>query len=115
MKLLKRRAAKPQPQPTAAPPDEDAILAWLTDHVAELVGLKAMDIDTSLPFARYGLDSVQAARLSGDLEEWLGRSLLPSLMYDYPTPEALAHYLAGDPAAPLPPLPAGLTGGKAEG
>jgi acyl carrier protein len=109
MKLLKRRKAKPQPQPVAAPPDEDAILAKLAQALAKQVGLTPEEIDVTVAFTRYGLDSVQAAQLSGDMEEWLGRSLLPSLMYDYPTAESLARYLAGDPAAPLPPLPVGLT------
>jgi len=37
---------------------------------------------------------VQVARLSGDLEAWLGRELSPSLIYDYPTIESLARHLA---------------------
>src|SRR5438132_9896728 len=43
------------------------------------------------------MDSLQAVSLAADLEDWLGQSLPPTLAYDYPTIEALAQYLAGEP------------------
>ena len=49
-----------------------------------------------LPFVDYGLDSVQAVSIVGDLETWLGRSLSPTLIWDFPTIEDLAKHLAGD-------------------
>ena len=70
-----------------------AIQSWLVAQVASHLGLSTASIDPQEPFARYGLDSVTAVRLSGDLEEWLGRSLSPTLVYDYPTIAALSSYL----------------------
>lgn len=70
-----------------------AIQSWLVNQVANHLGIAASSVDPKEPFARYGLDSVTAVRLSGDLEEWLGRSLSPTLVYDYPTISALATYL----------------------
>src|SRR5207249_2733002 len=43
----------------------------------------------------FGLGSLQAVGLAGDLQEWLGRPLSPTLVYEYPTIEALAQHLAG--------------------
>ncbi len=73
---------------------EEQICNWLIDRVAEHVGLSPLDIDSSIPFADYGLGSAEAVILSGDLERWLGRSLSPTLLWDYPTIDALATYLA---------------------
>lgn len=42
---------------------------------------------------RYGLDSVTAVGLAGELEEWLGRQITPTLIYDYPTIAGLIQYL----------------------
>jgi acyl carrier protein len=49
------------------------------------------------PITTYGLDSKDAINLSGDLEEWLGQSFSPSLIWKYPTIEKLALYLSGAP------------------
>jgi len=49
------------------------------------------------PFTFYGLGSVQAVSLTGDLESSWGRTLSPTLAWDYPTIELLANYLANDP------------------
>ncbi|MGB3495630.1 MAG: hybrid fatty acyl-AMP ligase/type I polyketide synthase, partial [Elainellaceae cyanobacterium] len=76
-----------------------AIQSWLVTQVATNLGISPSSIDPQEPFARYGLDSVTAIRLSGDLEEWLGRSLSPTLVYDYPTIAALAAYLGDTESA----------------
>jgi acyl transferase domain-containing protein/acyl-CoA synthetase (AMP-forming)/AMP-acid ligase II/acyl carrier protein len=71
---------------------------WLVAKIAELLRVKRQEVDVNVPFAHYGMDSVQAVALSADLEEWLGRDLAPTLVYDYPNIEALARHLAGDSA-----------------
>ena len=48
------------------------------------------EIDTSLPFAHYGLDSVRAIRLTAALETWLQRELSPTVAYEYPTIDLLS-------------------------
>ena len=59
-------------------------------------------IDPREPFTYYGLDSVQAVGLTGDLEIWLGRRLSPTLAWDYPNIESLARHLAVEtPAQPI--------------
>lgn len=70
------------------------IQTWFVSKLAEELGLKPDEIDVHEPFASYGLDSMTMVTLSGDLEEWLGLRLAPTLAWDYPTIEALAQYLA---------------------
>ena len=73
-----------------------SIQAWLVGRLANVLKVAPGHIDVQEPFARYGLDSKDAAGLSGELEEWLGRRLPQTLVYDYPTVDTLARYLAGD-------------------
>jgi len=68
---------------------------WLIEHLAREAGIKPEEIDAKAPFSRYGLDSVAAVTMVGDLEQELGIELSPTLPYEYPTPEALAQHLAG--------------------
>ena len=67
---------------------------WLIAKIAEQAKIPQGQIDPTKPFVDYGLDSVQAVSLSGDLENWLGRALPPTLVWDYPSIEELSAYLA---------------------
>lgn len=75
-------------------PTAEEIQAWLVSQVAELLEISPHEIDVGAPFDRYGLDSAAAVTLTGDLEDWLGRQLSPSLLYDYFTIEAVSQQLA---------------------
>lgn len=70
------------------------IQAWLLLNIANLLGIDANEIDIALPFDSYGLGSVTLIGLSGDIEQWLECDFNPTLLYDYPTIEALTEYLA---------------------
>ena len=74
----------------------DAITAWLAAKVAGPLGIRPDEVDIRSPLAAFGIGSLQAVRLAADLEEWLGRKLCPTLVYDYPTIDALAGFLAGE-------------------
>jgi acyl carrier protein len=78
------------------PKDREAIQAWLIKRVSAALSLNPDEIDVRETFASFGLDSRTAVSLSGDLERWLGRRLPPTLVWDYPTIEALADHLADD-------------------
>jgi acyl carrier protein len=71
-----------------------AIQAWLVSNIAQRLRVNPHDIDVQQPFTCYGLDSVIAVSLWNELEDWLGRRLSPTLVYDYPTIAALVRYLA---------------------
>ena len=56
--------------------------------------LMAIAIDIQEPFAAYGLDSAVAVSMTGELAQWTGCELEPTLFWEYPNIEALAQYLA---------------------
>lgn len=70
------------------------IQVWIASYLAELLTIDVDEVETTITFNRYGLDSEAAIGLTADLEEWLGSKLEATLMYDYPTIEALARHLA---------------------
>ncbi len=74
----------------------EAIQSWLVARIASTLGMDASSIDPRQPFTYYGLGSVQAVSLTGDLEVFLSRKLSPTIAWDYPTIELLANYLAKD-------------------
>jgi amino acid adenylation domain-containing protein/thioester reductase-like protein len=72
------------------------IQTWLVMRVAAMLEMDSVSIDPRQPFTYYGLGSVQAVSLTGDLEVFLNRKLSPTMAWDYPTIELLANYLAND-------------------
>lgn len=85
-----------QGQDGVPPQDARAIQAWLIDLIAAEAHLDAAAVDVRDNFSVYGLSSVAAIVLTGDLEDWLGIDLAPTLVWDYPTIERLAQFLAGE-------------------
>ncbi|WP_280466540.1 type I polyketide synthase [Nocardia cyriacigeorgica] len=71
------------------------VRAWLISRMAELGRVNAAAIDGREPFTRYGLDSRTLTMLAGELSEVIGRPVPPAQMWAYPTPNALAGWLAG--------------------
>ncbi|MDJ0634241.1 MAG: alpha/beta fold hydrolase [Xenococcaceae cyanobacterium MO_188.B29] len=76
-------------------PQKENIQNWLIANLAGRLGLSTEEININEPLANYGLDSLQAVRLSAELEDWLKIKLNPTLAYDYPTIASLATYLSG--------------------
>jgi len=70
------------------------IQAFLINRIASILEMDAFSIDPRQPFTYYGLGSLQAVSLAGDLEVFLNCKLSPTLAWDYPTIELLANYLA---------------------
>jgi acyl carrier protein len=71
----------------------EAIAAWLISKITEHLKISNNEIDIREPFSVYGLDSISIVNLSGQLENWLGCQVSPTVFYDYPTIEALAQHL----------------------
>lgn len=76
------------------PPTAAEIQTWIASYLAQLLEIEPDEVDTEIPFDQYGLDSAAAVGMTGDLEDWLETKLDPTLLYDYPTVEALARHLA---------------------
>ena len=76
---------------------EDAserIEEWMQHWLVERAELDVSLMDRDRPFAELGLDSMTAVELSGELEETFGVPLPAVVAWNYPTPAALARYLA---------------------
>jgi acyl carrier protein len=80
----------------ALPEDATTLQLWLVNQIAERLGLEPDEIDIQEDFADYGLNSIEAVNLSGDLENLLGRRLPPTILWDYPNIHELSQYLAQD-------------------
>src|SRR6478736_1891038 len=91
--------------PAATPaPTVSGLQAWLVTRVAALLQAPAATIDPRAPLQTLGLDSLAAVTLSGELEQHLGRSVAPTIVYDHPTIERLAQHFAGDQVTAAHPL-----------
>ena len=94
--------AMPESPPAEAPLAQPAVQrsaasieAWLVAHLAARLNHAPADLDHEAPFASFGLGSVEATGLAGELATWLERPLSPTLTWEYPTIARLAQYLAG--------------------
>lgn len=72
------------------------IQAWIVSYLAQILEIDPEEVDVTIPFDRYGLDSSVAVGLTGDLEDWLEEKLDPTLLYDYPTIKSLSRHLANE-------------------
>ncbi len=98
--LLKFRSKRGADTDDGQPKDRETIQAWLITKVSSALSISPDQIDPRQTFASFGLDSRTAVSLSGDLERWLGRRLPPTLVWDYPTIDALTDHLCGGTAPP---------------
>lgn len=89
--LFKRRADVPE---LAGPLSEQTLSLWLVERLARQVEAPTADIDTTKSFEAYGLDSMVAVQVSGELEKIVERRLSPGLLYEHQTIDDLSGYLA---------------------
>lgn len=66
---------------------------FLRERIAQQLEKPVDSVGLDEEFALLGLNSVHAVSLTGELEDRLGRSLEPSLVYEYPTIRQLSQYL----------------------
>ncbi len=69
------------------------IQEWLVNYLAEFLEVETEEIDINRSFDEYALNSSTAIYLTGELEEWLGSELEPTLIYEYSTIKELSEYL----------------------
>lgn len=79
---------------TVANSPSAVIETWLVARLADALGVSVEEIDARAPLNDYGLGSVEALALVGDLEAWLGVALEPTLLWDHDTLAALAVHVA---------------------
>ncbi len=81
----------------SAPQAHDAgkTSAWLRELLADRLGIAADAIAPDARLHRYGLTSLTAASIVAAIAERTGRTLAPTLIWDYPTLDRLAGFLDG--------------------
>jgi len=87
------------------------LLELVQDHIGTVLGRPEGTVtEPSQPFQDLGFDSLTAVELRNRLKTATGLALSPTLIFDYPTPDALAQHLshqlagtvtAGDGVSPL--------------
>ena len=101
---------------------ERMVLSLVHRHVAVVAGHDTVDtVDVRLPFRELGFDSPMLMDLKGRLQATTGLRLPSSVLFDHPTPAALAAHLrvqilgvSGEQAAALPVAPAPAGRGRAD-
>ncbi|OEV03912.1 SDR family NAD(P)-dependent oxidoreductase, partial [Streptomyces oceani] len=105
------RPSGPAADPTSSAPERPAGMLpdplWtVRSHAAVLLGHSdPQDVDPELPFRELGFDSVSGLDLRNRLAGTTGLRLSNTLLFDHPTPAALARYLR-EATADERPLPA---------
>ena len=74
----------------------EEIQEWLIDYLARVLERSPDEIDVTVPFDDFSLDSATAIGMTGELEDWLGKHVDPTLVYDYPTIEQFSQCLADE-------------------
>jgi acyl carrier protein len=72
---------------------------WVRQRLATSLGLRAEDIVLEKSIYDYGMDSVDAVILAGELEEFLGIEVDPAAFLQQPTLEAMIAGLDRDASA----------------
>ena len=75
-------------------PDAPDLELWLTERVAFHLHKTPEEIDPDTPLADYGIDSVAAISICGEIEEHYRLAVSPTIAYDFPTVRAIGDHLA---------------------
>lgn len=76
------------------------LVDWLTAKVAGYLNVPAHTIDIDTPLADCGIDSVSCLQLCADLQCEKGFAVETTIVWDYPTIEAIAAHLIAERVAP---------------
>ncbi len=73
---------------------KEQIRSWIVEYLATLVGVPKGEVDTTLRFEEYGIDSTASVGLSGALADWLGVHFEANLTKEHPTIDAVTAFVA---------------------
>ena len=78
-------------------PTAELLRPWLVARVAEYTERDPATIDPAAPLSGFGLDSVYALALCGEIEDHLDVTLEPTVIWDHPSVDALVAFLCDLP------------------
>jgi acyl carrier protein len=76
------------------------LIDWLTVKVAGYLHVAPAAVGIDTPLADLGIDSVLGMTLCADLECEKGFAVETTIVWDYPTIDAIAEHLSAERAAP---------------
>ena len=79
---------------TQAGRSAEDVRAWIVGELSRSLNVEPCSIDTAAPLVTLGVNSLAAIGMTGGLASWLGRDLPATLMWDYPSIDAIAEGLA---------------------
>ena len=68
------------------------ICRWFVQKISAVKQLSPSEIEASVPFSYYGLDSKELVSLSGEFESFVSHAVDPTLFWDYPSIHSVAQY-----------------------
>ena len=71
----------------------ETIEAWMAQWLVVRAGVDPDLIDLETPLAEFGLDSMTAVELSGEVEDWSGVELTPAVAWDHPTIARMSRFI----------------------
>ncbi|MEU0915386.1 beta-ketoacyl synthase N-terminal-like domain-containing protein [Streptomyces althioticus] len=108
------QAAAPAPVPVPAGGDRvEAVLDALREQLAETLYCDIHDVDPGASFSSLGLDSILGAEFVAFVNNAYGLKEKAGVLYDHPSPRALAAHIAARTAPAAPPPPASAAPGVA--
>jgi len=75
---------------------QQALTTWLVTKVKTIAKIESTEVDINEQFINYGLNSVDAVNLSGELEDYVGYEIPASIMYEFSTINELAQQLSAE-------------------
>ena len=86
-----------RPTPHLEPITVEAVENWMIERIAAKLHLSTNQIHVTTPFLEFGMGSVDAVEIAAELEQWLGRRMSPTAIYNHPNIASLAQWLANPP------------------
>lgn len=83
---------------------EQELREWVQNYLGRILGVTPLLIDMDMTLHDYGLDSVDAVLMAGELEEAFSVEIDPGTFLQYPTLAAMVTGLASE-LGPRPPKP----------
>ncbi|MEU9291695.1 acyl carrier protein [Streptomyces sp. NPDC048275] len=74
----------------------EELSVWLTERIAAHLEMPADDIRPDEPLGAYGLDSIYALTVVAEIEDHLGVTLEPTVMWDEPTVAGLVDVISAE-------------------
>jgi acyl-CoA synthetase (AMP-forming)/AMP-acid ligase II/3-oxoacyl-(acyl-carrier-protein) synthase/acyl carrier protein len=103
-------AAEPAPAPVQPPAAAGTAADAVREIIARLAGRTPREVDLDLPFSEFGLDSVHAVTLAGELSDRLGTEIPATFVWDHASIADAVRSLAGEAGE----RPAGVPGPAAD-